>query len=115
MGAIHVTIMANNPKLTQRHFRVLEVGLPGHHRKTHTKRYMDESGTKATNDNNDTDNSGSRIQNVYNCWDDVRVDFSILESIKQRQILPELETRPPGMDEFIRAVKVMRGEKAPAR
>ena len=109
--AIRTTIMAKNPKLTWKQVRVMEAGLTGHHKKPRTKRYMDENGIEAANDCKDADNAGNYFRKVYN-RDDAPVDFSILESVEQREILPELE-RPPEMNELIRAVKVMRGEAAP--
>jgi exonuclease III len=109
--AIRKTIMAENPKLTWKQVRVLEAGLTGHHRKPRTKRYMDENGIEATNDEEDADNASKHFRKVYN-RDDAPVDFSVLDSVEQREMLTELE-RPPEMDELIRAVKAMRGEAAP--
>jgi hypothetical protein len=110
--AMRMTIMAKNPKFTWKQVRVLEAGLTGHHKKPRTKRHVDKSGAEATNDKEDVENASNHFRKACN-RDDAPVDFSVLDSVEQREmLLPELE-RPPGMDELIRAVKAMRGEAAP--
>ena len=66
---------------------------------------MEESGTEATNDSEDTVNPSKHFQKIYN-WDDAPVDFSVLDNVKQREIITELE-REPEMVELIRAVRVI--------
>jgi hypothetical protein len=85
--------MAKNPKHTSKQVRVLEAGLTGHHKKPRTKRCMDGSGTEATNDKEDVENASNHFWKACN-RDDAPVDFSVLDSVEQREMLPELE-RPP--------------------
>jgi exonuclease III len=108
---IQSTIMARNPKRTWKQVRVLEAGLTGHHKQARTKRYVNTSGVEAMNDREDVENASEHFQKVYN-RDDAPVDFSVLEDIKQREMLPELE-REPEMLELVSAIKAMRGEAAP--
>jgi exonuclease III len=108
---IRSTIMSKNPKLTWKQIRVLEAGLTGHHKKPSTKRFLNASGEEATNNSEEVENASEHFRKVYN-RNDAPVDFTVLESVEQRTMLPELD-RPPEMEELIRAVKVMRGEAAP--